>query len=246
MEIKQSLATADILRDIRTDFNTSQICKDEFLPFFEVDNSAAEEISSRALITHNIKSLNKLYSTESFRAFLGAFIFHSSFDNFLCAYLSYRTRCCDAPAHPVPSALHLQTLVDLDHLVRHFADACIHYFITHRIYNSSGGFVYSFIDYVVCFCYVQVFRLYLRLTSSPEAMSDPLCADAFPEILLQLPALRLPRLLSLFVIMGDSNRQYAQQIFGNTVAFAPVLFRGECSTCACGTYQVTSSLFPLQ
>mmetsp|Transcript_2411 Transcript_2411/g.4399 ORF Transcript_2411/g.4399 Transcript_2411/m.4399 type:complete len:864 (+) Transcript_2411:159-2750(+) len=88
----------------------------------------------------------------------------------------------------------------------------------------------SRLDQLIC-------QLYVRLMSSPEIARDEDCMIALPEILSTVGAVRLPRLLSIFAIMGDSNRRYSQKIFNNTAAKIPLLLRKECTSCAEGTYQ---------
>jgi hypothetical protein len=114
---EQSKATAEFLREIQRGFASSPLSKEEFLPFFALDNTSTEEISSHALITHNIRSLMKLLAANC-RVFLGCILFNTSCEDFLDTFLTHRSRPCDSPAQPAPAAPQAEQLTCLDQLVR--------------------------------------------------------------------------------------------------------------------------------
>ena len=117
LEHQQSESTIDFLRALKNDFTASSLSKEEFLPFFAIDNTASEEIASHSLVTHNLKSLTSLLTTENFRVFLSCVLFNTSCDEFLETFLTNRTRPCDMPSTPPPTISHAENLARLDYMV---------------------------------------------------------------------------------------------------------------------------------
>lgn len=117
MEPQRSEATASFLKHVKREFDSSPNKKLTFSPFFAIDNTGEEGISSQALVTHNIECLKKLLSSESFEEFIGCILFNQSCDELLDTFLRHRSRCCDAPAHPPPSISQSTSLILLDQLV---------------------------------------------------------------------------------------------------------------------------------
>lgn len=117
VERQQSAATGEFLRALKKDYNSSSLSKVEFSPFFAIDNTATEEISSQALVSHNIRSLTTLLSTEGFRLFLGCLLFNDGIVLLLDTFLTHRSRPCDPPLRPAPAKPYAEILSRLDHLV---------------------------------------------------------------------------------------------------------------------------------